>query len=195
MLPIYPGLTAIVQANSTLLPGSAPAPAPAGSSSADSDFPPALLNNMPNFDTAPGLLVTGVPMTANTTQILASTNSTRYMGPTTATFLPMRPTSCSRCSLHLQRCSPDMNLAGFLAAFLHWLHKQPAEEQPRQLKECRKALITGRVCTQQDQSQTLCFSKYLTETYNRMIKCRRFGMLQSTRQANTGCSSVRYVFP
>jgi len=84
VLPIYPGLTAIVQANSTLLPGSAPAPAPAGSSVAASDFPPALLNNMPNFDTAPGLLVTGVPLTANATQILASTNSTRYMGPTTA---------------------------------------------------------------------------------------------------------------
>jgi len=117
VLPIYPGLTAIVQANSTLLPGSAPAPAPAGSSVADSDFPPALLNNMPNFDTAPGLLVIGVPMTANTTQILASTNSTRYMGPTIA--LPLNETYFMQpVQPALAKMFPGYELGGILGSIL-----------------------------------------------------------------------------
>lgn len=81
VLPIYPGLTAVVQANSTLLPSSAVAPAPANSSVLDSPLPAALLNNLPAFSTPAGSLITGVPVTANATQILASSNSTLYSGP------------------------------------------------------------------------------------------------------------------
>ena len=82
VLPIYPGLTAIVQANSSLLPSSTAAPAPISSLVLDSPLPAALLNNMPAFSTPAGSLITGVPVTANATQILASSNSTLYTGPT-----------------------------------------------------------------------------------------------------------------
>ena len=80
VLPIYPGLTAVVQANSSLLPGSAPAPAPASSSALDSPLPEALLNNLPAFSTPAGSVITGVPVTVNATQVLASSNSTLYTG-------------------------------------------------------------------------------------------------------------------
>ena len=82
MLPIYPGLTAVVPANSTLLAGSAPAPAPASSSVLDSPLPEALLTNLPAFGTPAGSVITGVPVTANATQVLASSNSTLYTGAT-----------------------------------------------------------------------------------------------------------------
>ena len=82
VLPIYPGLTAIVQANSTLLPNSAISPALANSSVLDGPLPEALLNNMPSFSTPAGSLIAGVPVTVNATQVLASSNSTLYIGPT-----------------------------------------------------------------------------------------------------------------
>lgn len=80
MLPIYPGLTAIVQANSSLIPRItplAPAPAPVASPILDSPLSEALLHSLPNFGAA-GSVITGVPPSVNTTELLASSNSTLY---------------------------------------------------------------------------------------------------------------------
>lgn len=82
VLPIYPGLTAIVPVNSTLLPSSTTAPAPVSNAVLESALPEALLNNMPAFSSPAGSLITGVPVIANATQTLASGNSTLYTGPT-----------------------------------------------------------------------------------------------------------------
>ena len=84
VLPIYPGLTAIVQANSTLTLTSAPAPAPASSLVLDSPLPEDLLNALPDFGTPAGSVLVGVPPAVNATAFAAATNSTLYEGQTVA---------------------------------------------------------------------------------------------------------------
>ena len=84
VLPIYPGLTAIVQANSTLIPGDAPAPAPAGSLVLNSPLPEDLLNALPDFGTPAGSVLIGLSPAVNATAFAAATNSTIYEGQTAA---------------------------------------------------------------------------------------------------------------
>lgn len=84
MLPIHPGLTAIVQKDSSLVSATAPAPAPASSPVMNSPLPEALLTALPDFGTTPGSVLTGLPSTANASQALASSNVTLYTGVTSA---------------------------------------------------------------------------------------------------------------
>ena len=84
VLPIYPGLTAIVQANSTLIPGNAPAPAPASNLVLNSPLPEHLLNALPDFGTPAGSVLMGVPVAVNATVFAAATNATLYEGQTRA---------------------------------------------------------------------------------------------------------------
>ena len=84
VLPIYPGLTAIVQANSTLIPSRAPAPAPASSLVLNSPLPEDLLNALPDFGTPAGSVLVGVPPAVNASAFAAVTNSTLYEGQTVA---------------------------------------------------------------------------------------------------------------
>ena len=84
VLPIYPGLTAIVQANSTLIPGNAPAPVPTSSPTLNSSLPEDLLNALPDFGTPAGSVLMGLPPAVNATAFAAATNSTLYAGQTIA---------------------------------------------------------------------------------------------------------------
>ena len=84
VLPIYPGLTAIVQTNSSLISSNAPTTAPASSSVIDSPLPEALLTALPDFGTTPGSVLTGLSSTANASEALASSNVTLYTGVTSA---------------------------------------------------------------------------------------------------------------
>ena len=117
MLPIYPGLTAVVPANSTLLAGSAPAPVPAASSVLDSPLPEALLTNQPAFGTPAGSVIIGVPVGANATQVLASSNSTLYTGPTIA--LPPNETYFVQpVQPEIERLFPGFEIGGVLGSIL-----------------------------------------------------------------------------
>ena len=84
VLPIYPGLTAIVQANSTLIPSNLPEPVPASSPSLNSSLPEDLLNALPDFGTPAGSVLMGIPPAVNATAFAAATNSTLYEGQTIA---------------------------------------------------------------------------------------------------------------
>ena len=84
VLPIYPGLTVIVQANSTLIDSGAPAPAPASSLVLNSPLPEDLLNALPDCGTPAGSVLVGVPPAVNATAFAAATNSTLYEGQTVA---------------------------------------------------------------------------------------------------------------
>ena len=117
VLPIYPGLTVVVQANSTLLPSSAGASVPANSSVLDSPLPAALLNNVPAFSTPAGSLITGVPVTANATQVLAGSNSTLYTGPTDS-LLPNETYFVQPIEPMIEQMFPGFGVEGILGSIL-----------------------------------------------------------------------------